>query len=466
MVDFLQDEGAVTSARQRPGADARGLAISTRSAAAAGHLEVALAAMLSYFGDPLAALEAAAAEDPGWALPRTLRAAVLLTMAEQAPTSQARQLLEADAPLAARGNERERAHAAAAGAAASGDWEAACDAWEAILVRWPRDVGALLLAHLFDFYRGDALNLRRRPQRVLPHWSPELPLYGYVLGMQAFGLEESGQYAEAEDAGRAALAHNPRDPWAVHAVTHVFEMQGRHQAGGRWLAARHADWAVDNGFAFHNWFHAALFQLEAMDTRAALATYDAHLATATDMALQRVDGTAVLWRLRLLGVDVTDRFEALRARWDARPPAAGFYAFNDLHALIAQLGAGDAAGPDNAAGALLETLASAAAGGASNRRMAARIGLPLARAYLAYAQGRWSEAAHGLLQVRDHAHGFGGSHAQRDILTLTLLDAALHAGERDLARHVLHERLPAKAGTPLTAHWQQRIGARCRARDR
>ena len=73
----------------------------------------------------------------------------------------------------------------------------------------PRDAAALLFAHLFDFYRGDALNLKRRPQRVLPRWSPDLPLYGYVLGMAAFGLEESGQYAEAEDAGRAALVLNP-----------------------------------------------------------------------------------------------------------------------------------------------------------------------------------------------------------------------------------------------------------------
>jgi hypothetical protein len=327
-------------------------------------------------------------------------------------------------------------------------------------VRWPRDVAALLFAHLFDFYRGDALNLRRRPQRVLPHWSPELPLSGYVLGMHAFGLEESGQYAEAEDAGRAALVRNPRDPWAVHAVTHVFEMQGRHQDGARWLATRQPDWAVDNGFAYHNWFHVALFQLEAMDTQAALATYDAQLAGATAMALQRVDGTAVLWRLRLLGVDVASRFAALRASWQAQP-AAGFYAFNDLHALIAQLGAGDMAGLNDATGALLDAMASPAAGGVSNRRMAQRIGLPLARAFLAHAQGRWDEAAQGLLQVRDHAHGFGGSHAQRDILTLTLLDAAVRGGDTALARHVLHERLPAKAGTPLTAHWQQRIGARC-----
>lgn len=454
---FIHEESAA-SVQARQFTDARGLAVSTRSDSAARHVETALEAMLSYFGDPLAALDAAAAEDPSWAFPHTLKAGLLLTMTEYAATARAAEVLHASASLAARGNERERAHAAAAQAAASGDWESACDAWESILVRWPLDVAALLFAHLFDFYRGDALNLKRRPQRVLPHWSASLPLYGYVLGMHAFGLEECGHYDQAEDAGRAALEANPRDPWAVHAVTHVFEMQGRHRDGARWLQARHRDWAIDNGLAFHNWFHAALFQIENMDTAAALATFDAHLANATDMALQRVDGTAVLWRLKLLGVDVASRFDALRRTWESQAPDAGFYAFNDVHALIAHVGAADAGALEAAGAAILASLATPASGGPTNRRMSAEVGLPVAHAFQHYAQGRWAAAVQGLLAVRDRAHGFGGSHAQRDLLSLTLLDAAVRAGDKALATHLLNERIPAKASTPLTAYWRHRIG--------
>ncbi len=434
--------------------DGRGLACSTDSAVAVDALEGALESMLSYFGDPLAALDPVAAADPGWAHPRVLQAAVLLTMGEYEPAGQARGILAA---VEHGGNERERAHLAAAQLAAAGDWESACHAWEAILVCWPRDIAALLFAHLFDFYRGDASNLKRRPQRVLPSWSPDLPLYGYVLGMQAFGLEESGHYDEAEDAGRAALEINRRDPWSVHAVTHVFEMQGRHHDGARWLASRQPDWAVDNGFAFHNWFHAALFRMEGMDTAAALDIYDTRLASATETALQRVDGTAVLWRLKLLGVDVAGRFDALRRCWPLQEPAAGFYAFNDVHALIAQVGAGDSPDLASACEALLAAMASGTGAGTSNRRMAAEVGLPLARAFLAYAKGEWDSAAEGLLAVRDRAHGFGGSHAQRDVITLTLLDSATRAGHRALANHVLNERRPCKAPTPLTAYWQRRI---------
>lgn len=437
--------------------DPRGLACGTRSAEAVDAVESALEAMLSYFGDPLAELDRAAQADPGWAHPLVLKASVLLTLGEHGTASQAAGILSAANGAGA--TERERAHHAAASAAARGEWDAACDAWEAILVRWPRDVAALLFAHLFDFFRGDALNLRRRPQRVLPAWSADLPFHGYVLGMYAFGLEESGHYAQAEDAGRAALEVNRRDPWAVHAVTHVFEMEGRHRDGARWLATREPDWAVDNGFSFHNWFHAALFQLEGMDTDAALATYDQHLAPATDMALQRVDGTAVLWRLKLLGVDVAGRFDALRRTWDTQAPAAGFYAFNDVHAILAHMGAGDTADAQAACESVMAAMSRAPSSGASNRRMTDEVGLPLARALRDYARGRWDRAAEGLLHVRDRAHVMGGSHAQRDLLTWTLLDAAIRAGQRELAAHVLNERRPAKAATPLTAHWQERAAA-------
>jgi hypothetical protein len=452
-------ENAETGSARNNCLDARGLACGTSSLQALQHVETALESMLSYFGDPIAALDRAAAADPGWLHPLTLKACALLTTSEYAPTMLAREIL-ATAGALTTASPREREHLAAAQAAARGDWAAACALWEAILVRWPRDVAALQFAHLFDFCRGDALNLQRRPQRVLPQWSADQPLYGYVLGMAAFGLEECGHHAQAEDTGRAALALNRRDPWAVHAVTHVFEMQGRHQEGARWLSTRHEDWAVENGFAFHNWFHAALFHLEAMDTDSALAVYDQQLAAATDTALQRVDGTAVLWRLKLLGVDVAGRFAQLCRSWDSEAPASGFYAFNDLHALVATIGAGETPALQARQDAIVASMAAPRSGGSANQQMSATIGLPLARAFVAYARQDWNGAAQGLLRVRDQAHGFGGSHAQRDILTLTLMDAAARSGNRALARHILNERRPAKSSTPLTAFWESRAGAR------
>jgi len=59
--------------------------------------------------------------------------------------------------------------------------------------------------------------------------------------------------------------------------------------------------------------------------------------------------------------------------------------------------------------------------------------------------------------VRDGCHRFGGSHAQRDLVDQTLIDAAIRAGRGRLARHLLNERLLMKAGSPLTQHWASRI---------
>ena len=46
-----------------------------------------------------------------------------------------------------------------------------------------------------------------------------------------------------------------------------------------------------------------------------------------------------------------------------------------------------------------------------------------------------------LLPVRGRLHEFGGSHAQRDAMERTLLEAALRARRTDLARALVSERL-------------------------
>lgn len=60
---------------------------------------------------------------------------------------------------------------------------------------------------------------------------------------------------------------------------------------------------------------------------------------------------------------------------------------------------------------------------------------PLGWGFQALAQGRYEEAIGLIEPVRDTAHRFGGSHAQRDPLTLTLIEAAIRAGQLHLARH-------------------------------
>ncbi len=436
--------------------DPRGCPVNTHSQDAIDLVEKATWRMLSYFGDPLADLDAAIAADPAWMLPHLMKANLLLTLAEHRFRVMAGDALRVGIEQnAGRGLlAREQAHLAATQACLEDRWHDACRLWDGILVDYPRDLAALIPAHLFDFYRGDSLNLRKRVARVLPAWSQSAPLYSYVLGQYAFGLEECNLYPQAREFGERALALEPKDPWAIHAVTHVNEMQGRYLEGAAWLREREADWAPDNGFAFHNWWHLALFYLERLDTATALGLLDERIAPGSEIALQHVDVAAMLWRLRLMGVDVGDRWSRLMKAWPAEAPDAGFYCFNDLHAVLACIGAERL----DLAHQVLGAVRARADGSSTCAAVAGDTGVPLIASFVAAAEGRHDEAVDGLLAVRDTAFRFGGSHAQRDLIEQTLLATAIQAGRRSLARHLLNERRMAKPHSPLTGWWMERVG--------
>jgi len=435
--------------------DARGNPVSTGSAPALAASEKALWRMMSFYGTPIADLDDAIAADPAWLLPRLMKAGFLLGLSEACFAREGAGVLDAAEPLLERANDRERAHFAALRTLQAGDWDGARRAWAALLDAHPRDAMALQWAHLFDFYRGDAERLRERPAAVLPAWDVADPLRAHVVAMHAFGLEESNRYAEAEAVGRGALESDPKAPWAVHAVAHVMEMQGRHAEGTWWLETRRGEWARGNGFSVHLGWHQALFALERLDIAAVLALHDEHICAAnTTIALERLDSASLLWRLHLLGADVGARWRALVDAWQLDDAAAGHYAFNDLHALLALIGAGERA---RAQAWLRATRERAQAANGTNRAMAREVGVPLMEGVFAFADGRCDEAVERLAAVRGVAHRFGGSHAQRDLIDQTLLAASARSNARAAGRALLAARVARKGATPLTAHWSERL---------
>ena len=450
--------------------DVRGNPIGTSSHAARDAAERALWRMMSFYDVPLADLDAAIEADPAWLLPRVMKAGFLLSLTEPGQVAEAERLLDEARALEGGAPPRERAHLEATLQVADGRWQAACRTWDELLLAHPHDALALQWANLWDFYRGDAQSLRARPARVLPEWSEDDPLYAYVLALYAFGLEECHLYPQAEEAGRRSLAANPRVPWAVHAVAHVMEMQGRFDDGAAWLRTHQPAWAEGNGFATHLWWHLALFRLEALDHAGALRLADAHMASEDmQITLQRLDAAALLWRLKLLDVDVGDRFRELADAWhaaDAAQSQAGHYAFNDVHALIAQVGAGETARAEHWLSRCAERAMSPDDARRSNHLVAREVGVPLMRGLLAFARGDFDAAAQALYPVRTIAQRFGGSHAQRDLIDQTLLAAtALGSQHKALGRALLNERLMAKPATPLTREWAQRLGGAARAQS-
>lgn len=429
--------------------DRYGNPVSTSSQAALDRYDEALDLIRLYHGDPIAALDAALAEDPRFAAAWAARAAVLLQQQDAAYLPEAsRSIAEG---LAAPGTERDRAMLAACIEWSAGRTGSAVAGFTAIARETPRDLLALQTAHVGHFYLGRATDLRDAPLQALRAWDERDPAYHALLGMAAFGLEECGDHGRAEALGRRAVELDPRDGWAVHAVAHVNEMQGRTAEGIAWLTGQPVALAPINGFAYHNWWHLALLHLDRGDAAAALALYDEKIRPdpTADVMLEWIDASALLWRLWLEGADVGDRFTPLADCW-VRAIDQGIYAFNDLHALMALLGAGRGA----EVAQILANIARAAGGRGDNAVMAARVGLPLAGAFVDHVEGRHAAAAEAILAVRGSAQRFGGSHAQRDVLTLTAFHAAVAAGMTGTAQALAHERITHKPESV----WARRLG--------
>jgi tetratricopeptide (TPR) repeat protein len=433
--------------------DSRGLRLSSGTSASHEIYERALAALNVYRGDAVAIIDEALSTDPDFVMGHVLRAEVLITMWERSVLPKVHESLQRLQALHDRSTDRERAHAQAIARWAEGDWDGMRLSFERLLANHPRDLLALQVSHLADFYHGDRDSLRARPERVLPAWSAADPAYGLVLGMQAFGLEECGHYAQAEDTGRRALELQPDDCWAHHAVAHVMEMQARQAEGIAFMQSREAHWAQnDNGFSFHNWWHTALFNLDQGRNAEALALFDRCIRPEPiGVQLMMLDATALLWRMHLNSVETGTRWNELADTYE-QSDEAGFYVFNDMHAMAAYT----ATGRTRAAADLLKAVRASAAGQGTNARMTREVGLPIVQAIDAFGQGRFAETVDLLLPVRYKAHAFGGSHAQRDIIDRTLIEAALRGGDQAMARALTQERTAHKSHCAFSWGLRQR----------
>lgn len=427
--------------------DRRGIPLTAASAEAARCYDAVIDGYLAFSRDTGARLKEALTADPAMPLALCTRGYFFKLFCTPAFDARAAQSLKAAQDAAAQGGAtaREREHIAALAAWCAGEFEAALAHLEAILLDHPRDILAHKIAHYLYFYLGDAERMRDSVARTLHAWDEGVPGYGYMLGMHAFGLEESGAYSRAEAAGRRAVELNPGDAWAVHAVAHVMEMQDRLRDGVAWTTETEPGWEACNNFAFHVWWHRALFLLELGQHDGVLELYDRRIrAEQTEEYLDIVNATALLWRLEDEGVDVGTRWDELAEKSERRKDDR-LLAFVDAHFMMA-LAAG---GRDAAAQGMLRSMAAAPAG--TEAPIYKEIGAPVCEAIVAYRAGDYGRAADLLLPVRYGIRRLGGSHAQRDVFARMLIESATRAGRLPLARALLAERAANRPDNRWTA---------------
>ena len=252
--------------------DNLGHALSGANGASLNAYQDALDQFRCFVGDPVAGADAALQASPDMTMAHLLKAWLHLLGTEPTGPAVARQCCDVAALLPA--NDREQRHLHAARLLAEGCWHDAGRALEDLSLLYPHDLLALQAGHQIDFFTGDSRLLRDRMVRALPAWQRDMPGYHALLSMQAFGLEETGDYAQAEALGRQSVEIEPRDGWGWHAVAHVYEMKNQPHKGVAWLEPNAATWADGSFFAVHNWWHLALFHLGLGHTGEVLRLYD------------------------------------------------------------------------------------------------------------------------------------------------------------------------------------------------
>jgi len=346
-----------------------------------------------------------------------------------------------DSVSKAKTSPREKAHISALGAWCDGELERTSEILDGILKDHPRDFLALKLANYLYFYMGDAKNVRDGPARALAHWDEATPGYSHLLALHAFGLEETGDYAAAERAGRSATELDPGDPWAVHSVAHVMEMQDRAGEGARWIETLAPHWDAKNFFRFHLWWHLALMHWSDGRAEKALALYDSHIwAEGSSENLSLCNDISMLARLELAGVDVGPRWDAAAkvVRGELNPAGGGsVMAFVDAHYSMA-----------------LGEMPSLEKHGTTSRVHAA-VGRAACEAAVAWRRKDHARVVAQLAPVRGELWRIGGSHAQRDLFTLMLLDSAKQSGNLTLARDLHQERARQRPAGRLPARLSQ-----------
>lgn len=364
---------------------------------------------------------------------------------------------------------------------AFGCWTQAASVLESYLCHSCAPHDALLLRALHDtyFFQGRVEDMRASLARRVPEWTRDMPEYHKLLGMTAFAFEEMNDYARAEELAAQSLSADPEDVWGMHALLHVYEMQCRVDEGRRVLTDMHDMWSSATLFSHHVHWHACIFGIESGTHTAALTRYDNHMTgKRAPTILNASDGASVLWRAHMcdqLGVSAQPqrkdraehRWREVWERFEVFSPArlnTHTYAYADTFMALTLAMCGNVAGarahiqsmreyaqvhPQVGGSTPVASDATKITSADADNRLAAHVaGIQVAEGFVAAATGDYAAALDHLLATERLWQRLGGSHAQRDVFTQTLIFAAIMGGRFDVARERLAERVTMRFASP------------------
>lgn len=375
-------------------------------------------------------LESSLAVDGGFAL---AHAALALLRQGQGNAAGARDHAEQARALAAGASAREQGHAQAVWSLVHEGGERSLALVRRHLQEFPGEALLLLHAAFLIHFSG------RQERQVEEHALLQQASAAYTddwwfPGFFGFACQELNQFGEASALAERSLARESRSTWAAHTLAHVAYETDNPCGGAAFLTPWLATYDERAPYFCHLSWHRALFALAGGDLDETLTIYERDINPAVHPTGYRLaDAASLLWRCQLRGATRELPWATARDRANGEAPTAGS-PFADAHAALAYAGAGDAAGMER----LLAGLRQRAAEG---HLVADAVVLPLAEGIAAFARADYAAAIRHLLPVRGQIVRIGGSNAQRDVFTSTLIESCLRAGRPEQAEALIRERL-------------------------
>lgn len=433
--------------------DRYGYPLSTPSALAAERYQRAVDSSLSGDAGMDQLLEEAVDADEGFAL---ARAALARSLQFRGRLSEAREQITLARSLVAGATARERSHVDTLAVAVEHGGAAALARVKSHIQRYPRDAYILSQASgvygLIGFSGSPDRNIEQLAllEAVAASYDDDW----WFLSALAFAHNELWHHDIARSLIERSLALHARNGHGAHTVAHICFETGDAAAGVDFLAPWLTDYDRHAQIYGHLTWHLALFELSSGNYARVMQLFEdtikPSISTSQPMG-SLADSASLLWRCDLYRGDGRSpqwaEVRDLAARAFPKPGVS----FADVHAALAYAAAAD----DAAISALVDGLRERAAAG----RLPAGDGvIALVQGIHAFASGAYDDAVQLIEPVAHEVIRIGGSHAQREVIEDTLLEAYLRTGRWPHAESLLTERL-ARRYSPRDLRALQRVAS-------
>ena len=295
-----------------------------------------------------------------------------------------------------------------------------------ILRNNPKDRLAFFAIHMLEFNQGWQKEMLYSSKVVVNSLKEGSNHYGFTKGIESFSLIENGHFEEAKKAADIALNINPKDIYAIHAVCHYFYETGQYNEGIKWMIDNKENWISNKGMRIHVWWHLAVFYLFNLNFKEINSILTKEIMNKNnDNGLEDLDATSLIWRLYLLNGDISDYYKIMN-NWNEYIENSHFI-FNDLHALMAYIMNKD----DEKIEVYFENVLNRLNNNLTQEQTNLLYG------FYYYGKQEYEKSSLKLKSVLNNS-SFGGSNAQRDVISLTLFFALLKSNKFQEGRELLN----------------------------